>query len=122
MVAISESEKLQLHELSLEEVAALAATAAEVLKEKQTAQRGEIVEKIKALAASVGLEVTLSSAGEVEKKPRRSSSTAGTKVPVKYRHPGDANLVWTGRGVKPKWLRKAIDEEGRALEDFAIAA
>lgn len=38
---------------------------------------------------------------------------------AKYRHPEDPSLTWSGRGVKPVWLKKLI-EEGKDPNDFLI--
>lgn len=38
---------------------------------------------------------------------------------AKYRHPEDPRLTWSGRGVKPVWLKKLI-EEGKDPNDFLI--
>ena len=38
-------------------------------------------------------------------------------VSVKYRHPQDASLTWTGRGRRPRWLVKA----GGDIERFRVA-
>ena len=40
-------------------------------------------------------------------------------VPVKYRHPEQANLTWTGRGRKPHWVTKWLDE-GKTMEMLAV--
>jgi len=46
--------------------------------------------------------------------PRKSSG----KVAAKYRNPATGD-TWSGRGLKPNWLRTAL-EGGRKIEDFAI--
>ncbi|GHD72191.1 H-NS family nucleoid-associated regulatory protein [Vogesella fluminis] len=39
-----------------------------------------------------------------------SAVTAGRKpVEVKYRHPDDESLTWTGRGRKPLWVVALLD-------------
>lgn len=43
----------------------------------------------------------------------------GGKVPPKYRHPEKPELVWTGRGNKPVWVREWLDS-GRKIEDALI--
>lgn len=40
-------------------------------------------------------------------------------VAVKYRHPDDATLQWTGRGRQPKWV-KEWTESGKSLAAVAI--
>ena len=41
------------------------------------------------------------------------------KSEIKFRHPKDASLTWTGRGRKPGWLNEAV-KKGAKLESFAI--
>ena len=43
---------------------------------------------------------------------------APKKVAAKYRDAATGN-AWSGRGLKPKWLKAAL-ESGRALSDFAV--
>ena len=79
-------------------------------------QRGTAIAQVKALMSDHGLtlaDLAAKSAAGV-KKP----STSGSKVAAKYRDPG-TGTTWSGRGLKPKWLRAAI-EGGRKIEDFAI--
>ena len=54
---------------------------------------------------------------------RKSKSTkkidGAKKVAPKYRHPDDASLTWTGRGLKPKWVVKLLDDNV-SLADLVI--
>ena len=52
-------------------------------------------------------------------KPRKKPARTTKKVPPKYRHPDDASLTWTGRGIKPKWVVELL-ENGVKLEDLEI--
>lgn len=55
--------------------------------------------------------------------PKRGStrkSTAGTKVPAKYRNPDNPAQTWSGRGKHPKWMTEAM-AHGRKPEDFLIS-
>ena len=46
--------------------------------------------------------------------------TKSTKsVDIKYRDTEDSTLTWTGRGKKPGWLQKKLDE-GHNINDFLI--
>ena len=49
---------------------------------------------------------------------RKSPSTAGSKVVPKFRNP-QSGETWSGRGLKPKWLVKAL-EGGAKLQEFSI--
>ena len=50
---------------------------------------------------------------------RNGSKATRKKVAPKYRGPGGE--TWTGRGVKPRWLTRAMNE-GKQPYDFLIAA
>ncbi len=41
------------------------------------------------------------------------------KVPVRYRHPKNADLQWTGRGRQPKWVQAWI-ASGQSLDEMRV--
>ena len=45
-------------------------------------------------------------------KEVKVKSAAVKKVQVKYRHPENAELEWTGRGRKPKWVEAWVANGG----------
>ncbi len=47
-------------------------------------------------------------------------ATQRAEAPYYARHPGDAQ-AWRGRGRRPLWLIKEMDQNGRALEEFLIS-
>ena len=52
----------------------------------------------------------------------RGKSLGGTRKAVapKYRNPENPWETWAGRGLKPRWLKAAI-ESGKNAEDFLIS-
>ena len=98
--------------LSEPELAELIANASKALEYKRGSKKREGIAQIKALAASIGVQVEITDAD-------KKSSRAGSKVAVKYRDPANAKHAWTGRGVKPRWLRELL-EQGRTLEEFLV--
>ena len=40
-------------------------------------------------------------------------------VAVRYRHPSDAILQWSGRGRQPKWVKEWV-ESGKTLEEAGV--
>jgi DNA-binding protein H-NS len=53
--------------------------------------------------------------------PRSKSAGDGrTPVAPKYRNPENLSETWAGRGLKPRWLKAAI-EAGIAADDFLIS-
>ena len=105
----------ELHHMSEDQLEHMIQNAQRLLEEKQKGKRQEVIAQIRKLAASAGLEVTITTAegGKVK------SARKGSRVAPKYRNPNDPNETWTGRGVKPKWLR-ALLEQGRNQDDFKI--
>lgn len=59
------------------------------------------------------------SLGEVlnKKSSAQAKSPSATK---KYVHPKNPELIWLGKGVRPKWLREYLDGGGK-IEDCLVA-
>ncbi len=98
------------------ELAELIQNAQKALADKQHSKKREVIAQIKELAASIGCSVEITDIAGSEKP---ASSRRGGKVAVKYRDPANPKHQWTGRGMKPKWLRELI-EQGRSLDEFAV--
>jgi DNA-binding protein H-NS len=73
------------------------------LKQRTTQDRSEALEKIHAIARSVGLPLK----ELVGAAPGRGGRT-GT-VAAQFRNPADASQQWTGRGRQPKWVKDWVD-------------
>jgi len=101
-----------LHDLSELELAAVIDNAQKALLSRQEGKRKEGIAKIREIASSIGVTVEIS-------EPNKSSPRKGGKVAVKYQNPANPANKWTGRGMKPKWLRELI-EQGRQLEEFSV--
>ncbi|MEP7058326.1 MAG: H-NS histone family protein [Caldimonas sp.] len=77
-------------------------------------ERGDAVEKVRALMSEYGLTAAdLSARG-----PARAKGGTGKKVAAKYRNAATGES-WSGRGLQPKWLKTAL-ASGRKLTDFSI--
>lgn len=109
--------------LSERELKSVITKAQKELEKKKLKENKAVITDIKKLAASIGMTVTLaekgskSSAAAPKKAAKKSKPVA--KVAPKYRNPANADQTWTGRGLKPKWLKAELDQ-GRSLEDFKI--
>ncbi|MBM4208047.1 MAG: H-NS histone family protein [Gammaproteobacteria bacterium] len=86
--------------------------AESVLKDKEVNKRKETLAKIKELAASIGVTVEINEGGK--KNARRFA-----RVPIKYRHPEQPNLTWTGRGMTPKWMKELLNR-GHDRREFEV--
>lgn len=104
-----------LAKLTLDELSKVIDDAQKVLADRQKSERKATLAKIHELAASIGVTVTI----DGEKPRTRGSSRKGQKVAAKYKNPQNPSETWTGRGVKPRWLRALVDA-GKKIEDFLI--
>lgn len=98
--------------LSETELLSMIEKAETALKTKQSSKRKEVMAKIKELAASIDATVEIYEQG---KKATRASG----KLPVKYRHPSDSEKTWTGRGIRPLWLKDLLNN-GHHLDEFKV--
>lgn len=85
----------------------------EIERTKQK-DRGEAVNKVRALMEEYGLTVADLSA----KRGPKPRAGKGAKVAPKYRNSATGD-TWSGRGLQPKWLKAALGA-GRKLSDFAL--
>ena len=79
---------------------------------KQAERSGAIAE-VKALMSTHGL--TLADLGS---RSLALPKLAAKKVAAKYRNTATGD-TWTGRGLKPNWLKSAL-ATGRAIDEFKV--
>jgi DNA-binding protein H-NS len=79
-----------------------------LLTERQEREKAELKEKMAAMAAEAGLNLR-----ELMNDGRGRSSSNGE---VKYRHPRNPELTWSGRGRRPNWMSGA-----RNIERFRVS-
>ncbi len=100
------------NKLSESDLADVIAKAEQELQARKDKKRKEIIAQIKQLAASIGVTVEISEFG-------RKSSRKGQKVPAKYQNPNNPSQQWSGRGMKPNWLKELVDQ-GHTIEEFEL--
>lgn len=78
--------------------------------EMLAAQQGFQLDEVLALRATDG------------KAPKSAPRKSGAgKAPIKYRHPSNRDLAWSGRGSRPAWV-KAWIANGGSLDALANTA
>lgn len=85
------------------------------------------VAEVKALMEAKGVTLEMlggrkARAPRTPKAPKEANGThptKGSKVKAKYQGPD--GVTWSGRGLKPNWLRAEL-MKGAKLEDFAVTA
>jgi DNA-binding protein H-NS len=66
-----------------------------------------------AVATGVNVEKVLESLlPPAKKRTRKSSEEKNVVERVKYQHPENTELKWSGRGKTPKWLEEAFEQFG----------
>ncbi len=105
---------MDISSLSLVELKNLLDLIPAEIKRREKEEKAKLRKDIEALVLSRGFSmddlIGESSVKEIkEKKP----------VAIKYRHPQDQSLSWTGRGRQPRWIVDYINNGG-ALEQLAV--
>ncbi|HCD26575.1 MAG TPA: DNA-binding protein [Gammaproteobacteria bacterium] len=105
---------LNIKKLSVKEINVLIKDLNAELERRATTEKQLLIAEIRDKAESLNIPVS-DLFKEVAKTPRKR----GGSVKPKYRNPGDKTQTWTGRGLKPRWVRDLLDS-GKSLEDIAI--
>ena len=101
--------------LSVAELRALQDQVKQVLKDREHEEQEKAREQILAIAQSAG--ISLQELLGAQSRVKHSPSKA--KVAVRYRHPSDASLQWTGRGRQPKWVQDWV-ASGQSLDAIRV--
>jgi DNA-binding protein H-NS len=97
--------KINLTAMSASELQAL---KSEIERElNQRSAKLQAIEEVKKLAASKGLkldDLLAELGGDKSVKGKRELGPA----PIRFRHPQNPSLTWSGRGKRPNWMRDAM--------------
>lgn len=108
---------MNLSALNVAELRALQQEVVAELKQREVQERDSLRKELQRLAEARGFSLDELFAGDGKQKEK---TAAGRKVKIKYRHPLDAGLSWTGRGRKPKWVESWLAEGGN-LDALLVA-
>jgi len=84
------------------------------LRRREAQEKSNLIKEVRALAKERGFTIE-----DLLSKDEAKRADVGSKVRIKYRHPQDANLTWTGRGRKPKWVETWL-ATGGTLEGILV--
>ncbi len=102
---------IDLSTLPLSELIRIEKQLPKAIKKAKKLEKSILRKKMEILAAESGFDLDEVISSDI-KKPKY-------KVKAKYANPADKNETWTGRGRKPKWAEKLLNEGG-SLEDVLI--
>ncbi|HEX3747691.1 MAG TPA: H-NS histone family protein [Bryobacteraceae bacterium] len=83
-----------------------------ILKQRDDDRKAKAMEQARALLASVGLSMKDLNGKGKTKAAKGTVYHGGTT----YRHPGNKELTWNGKGKHPGWLVALEAEGGKAVE------
>ena len=84
------------------------------IKRREAQEKVSILNEVRAFAKSRGYAIE-----ELLGKEAKIKVAGGNKVKVKYRHPQNPELEWTGRGRKPKWVEAWL-ADGNSLDNLLV--
>ena len=104
---------MDLSVLNHDELRSLQTAVQREISGRDEIERADALARIHAIAKGVGLTLRdiLSSSGRHARGPQ----------PIRFQHPLDKSLTWTGLGRKPKWLLGWIKQNG-TLEDLRVVS
>lgn len=104
--------KIDYKKYSLSQLEVIMMDISREIEERKKMEAESIRLKIESLLQASGLSL-------VDVYTEKDMGIRTHKVPMKYRHPTDASIEWSGRGKMPIWMRELI-EQGAQKEDFLI--
>lgn len=84
------------------------------LKRRESQEKVNVLNEVRAFAKARGYAIE-----DLLGKDAKVKAVSGNKVKVKYRHPENSELEWTGRGRKPKWVEAWL-VNGGSLDNLLV--
>ncbi|NKI67896.1 H-NS histone family protein [Collimonas pratensis] len=106
---------MDLSGLTVVELRALQEQVKQALKDREHQELAKAREQILAIAQNAGISLQ----DLLGAQSRGKNIAPKTKVAVRYRHPSDALLQWTGRGRQPKWVQDWV-ASGQSLDTIRV--
>jgi DNA-binding protein H-NS len=95
---------MDLSKLSLSDLRALGEQVKQELLEREHAELAQAREQIMAIAQRVGISLEELIKDSARAKVLKVAKIKG-KAAVRYRHPSNTAMEWTGRGRQPQWVK-----------------
>jgi len=109
---------MDISKLTTKELEALLKRIPKEIKKRKQQEKSKLLDDIAQIASKGGYSLR-DLIGKAPRSVKGKKSRRRKPVPVKYRHPEQANLTWTGRGRKPHWVTKWLDE-GKTMQMLAV--
>jgi DNA-binding protein H-NS len=118
---------MELAKMSLTELRRLQSKVETEIRRRSDSARRDLLKRMQKMAADEGLslsDVLGSGPASAEKRtePKTKTKTARKKtgsVAIKYRHPENPGIGWSGRGRKPQWFADWI-AQNKPVEELQV--
>ncbi len=107
--------KTNLKPLSIDDLIALRDEISREIESRRKEARKKLWQEFQDKAKALGVSLEELLAGQ---KKTRAKARSG-KIAVKYVHPADKTLTWTGRGKQPLWVAEWL-RAGKSLDDLKV--
>ncbi|MDR1888503.1 MAG: H-NS histone family protein [Zoogloeaceae bacterium] len=107
---------MDISNLSLVELKELERKIPKEIRRREVDERVKVRRELEALAQARGFSLNDVVA---EARTGRVRSVSRGVVSIKYRHPQQADLAWSGRGRKPRWVEAWL-ANGGSLDQLAV--
>ena len=120
-----ELKTLNLKQYSVDELLTLRDRVNAMLEDRVDRERQDLESRLKRLqrfkAAGAEPRKSRPVTAPTEKRAKKKKGSQSTKkVAPKYRNPENPSETWTGRGLQPRWMRAAMNANGKSIDDFRI--
>lgn len=109
---------MDISKLTTKELEALLKRLPKEINKRKQQEKSKLVDHITQIASERGYSLK-DLIGKAPPSVKSRKARTRKPVAVKYCHPEQANLTWTGRGRKPHWVTKWLDE-GKTMEALAV--
>lgn len=109
---------MDISKLTTVELQALLKRIPKEINKRRQQEKSKLVDDITQIASKRGYSLR-ELIGSAPRSAKGKTARKRKPVAVKYRHPEQDDLTWTGRGRKPRWVSKWLDE-GKALAALAV--
>lgn len=108
---------MELKTLTVAQLKHLMARVTREIENRQTASKTSMLKRFAAMAREEGFSLSELLPGgttSIATKPTvtKAASTLKARPPIRYRHPSNSTLAWSGRGRKPGWVDTWLNNGG----------
>lgn len=111
---------MDITQISEKELGNLMVMLKEEMERRRESSKQRVIEELVALAKAHGYALDELMASFNKKITTHPNETERRRLPIKFRHPHQHDLTWTGRGIQPRWMTAWL-AQGNTREECSVA-